>query len=121
MYAKPGGLGESITTREADADQPPKRRGEEKAPRVGVGDSVAPRRGTAEIARAYLEYLYSPEGQRLAAKHYYRPVHPQYAAPADLARFPKLELLTIEDFGGWQKVQQEHFADGGVFDRIVAK
>jgi sulfate transport system substrate-binding protein len=90
-------------------------------PPVAVVDSVVARRGTAEIARAYLEYLYSPEGQRLAAKHYYRPVHPQYAAPADLARFPKLELLTIEDFGGWQKVQQEHFADGGVFDRIVAK
>lgn len=90
-------------------------------PPVAVVDSVVARRGTAEIARAYLEYLYSPEGQRLAAKHYYRPVYPQYADPADLARFPKLELLTIEDFGGWQKVQQEHFADGGVFDRIVAK
>ncbi len=90
-------------------------------PPVAVVDSVVARRGTAEIARAYLEYLYSPEGQRLAAKHYYRPVYPQYADPADLARFPKLELLTIEDFGGWQKVQQEHFADGGVFDRIVTK
>lgn len=90
-------------------------------PPVTVVDGVASKRGTERVARAYLEYLYSPVGQKLAAKHYYRPVKPEHADPADLARFPKVELITIEDLGGWQAAQQKHFADGGVFDQIYAR
>lgn len=90
-------------------------------PPVTVVDGVASKRGTERVARAYLEYLYSPVGQKLAAKHYYRPVKPEHADPADLARFPKVALITIEDLGGWQAAQQKHFADGGVFDQIYAR
>ena len=71
------------------------------------------------LAEAYLEHLYSPEGQRIVARHFYRPRAPEHADPADLARFPQVELFTIDAvFGGWQKAQREHFDDGGVFDRI---
>ncbi len=90
-------------------------------PPVTVVDGVAKKRGTEKVAQAYLEYLYSPVGQKLAAKHYYRPVTPEHADPADVARFPKVELLTIEDLGGWQAAQQKHFADGGVFDQVYAR
>ncbi|MDI3514581.1 MAG: sulfate/thiosulfate transport system substrate-binding protein [Rhodocyclaceae bacterium] len=90
-------------------------------PPVTVVDGVASKRGTATVAQAYLEYLYSPAGQKLAAKHYYRPVKPEHADPADVARFPKLALFTIEDLGGWQAAQKKHFADGGVFDQIYAR
>lgn len=90
-------------------------------PPVTVVDGVASKRGTATVAQAYLEYLYSPSGQKLAAKHYYRPVKPEHADPADVARFPKLALFTIEDLGGWQAAQKKHFADGGVFDQIYAR
>ncbi len=89
-------------------------------PPVTVVDGVASKRGTAKVAQAYLEYLYSPVGQKLAARHYYRPVKPEHADPADVARFPKVELITIEDLGGWQAAQKKHFADGGVFDQIYA-
>ncbi|WEN43706.1 Sulfate-binding protein [Thauera sp. GDN1] len=89
-------------------------------PPVTVVDGVASKRGTAKVAQAYLEYLYSPVGQKIAAKHYYRPVKPEHADPADVARFPKVELITIEDLGGWQAAQKKHFADGGVFDQIYA-
>lgn len=89
-------------------------------PAVAVVEGNAARRGTSAIARAYLEYLYSPTGQRLVARHYYRPVAPEQADPADLARFPKLELATVADLGGWQQVQHTHFAEGGVFDQILA-
>ncbi len=89
-------------------------------PAVAVVESNAAKRGTSAIARAYLEYLYSPTGQRLVARHYYRPVAPEQADPADLARFPKLELATVADLGGWQQVQQTHFGEGGVFDQILA-
>jgi sulfate transport system substrate-binding protein len=89
-------------------------------PPVAVVDKVALRRGTTDVARAYLEYLYSKEGQEIVAKHYYRPRDPQVAAKyANL--FPKVELVTIADFGGWDAAQKKHFADGGVFDRIYAK
>ncbi|MFN3497190.1 MAG: sulfate transporter subunit, partial [Pannonibacter indicus] len=74
--------------------------------------------GTEEVAKAYLDYLYSPAGQALAAKHYYRPASPELADPEDLKRFPEVELVTIEDFGGWAKVQPEFFGDGGIFDQI---
>lgn len=71
-----------------------------------------------ELATAYLDFLYSPEGQALAFKHYYRAWDDSAANPEDVARFPELELVTIEDFGGWKKVQPEHFGDGGIFDQI---
>ena len=71
-----------------------------------------------ELAHAYLEYLYSPEGQALAFKHYYRAWDDSAADPEDVARFPDLELVTIEDLGGWAKLQPEHFGDGGIFDQI---
>ncbi|MFA5630734.1 MAG: sulfate ABC transporter substrate-binding protein [Porticoccaceae bacterium] len=90
-------------------------------PPVTVVDGVAKRHGTEALSKAYLEYLYSPEGQRLAAKHYYRPVAPGHADAADIARFPDVELFTIDDvFGGWTKAQTTHFNDGGVFDNIYA-
>lgn len=90
-------------------------------PPVTVVDGVAKKRGTEKVAQAYLEYLYSPVGQKIAAKHYYRPIKPEHADPADVARFPKVSLITIDDLGGWQAVQKKHFADGGVFDQIYAK
>jgi len=89
-------------------------------PPVAVVDKVALRHGTVDLARAYLEYLYSKEGQEIVAKHYYRPRDPEVAAKyAKL--FPKVELVTIADFGGWAAAQKKHFADGGVFDKIYAK
>jgi sulfate/thiosulfate-binding protein len=90
-------------------------------PPVTVVDKIAQKKGTTEVAKAYLEFLYSPAGQKIAAKNYYRPIYPELADPEDTKRFPKLELLTIDkDFGGWQKAQQTHFADGGTFDQIYA-
>ncbi len=90
-------------------------------PPVAVVDKNVDKHGTREVAEAYLKYLYSPEGQKIAAKHYYRPRHPEFADPADVARFPKVELVTIQSaFGGWDKAQAEHFADGGLFDQIQA-
>ena len=86
-------------------------------PPVAIVDRVVERRGTRALAQAYLEFLYSPEGQALAAEHYLRPSTPEAVARyAD--RFPKLELLTIADFGGWAAAQKAHFAEGGVFDQI---
>jgi sulfate transport system substrate-binding protein len=88
-------------------------------PPVALIDHFADKHGTYRVAHAYLEYLYSPVGQRLAARHYYRPVEPQHADPADLQRFPDVKLFTIEEVcGGWEKAQQRHFSDGGVFDQI---
>jgi sulfate/thiosulfate-binding protein len=75
-----------------------------------------------EAAQAYLEYLYSPEGQAIALKHYFRAWDASAAEPADVERFPELELVSIADFGGWAEVQPHHFGDGGVLDQIyVAK
>lgn len=87
-------------------------------PPVTVLDKNAGKHGTTDIAKAYLEYLYSPVGQDLAGKNYYRPVDPQYAKKyADT--FPEVNLVTVnEAFGGWQKAQRTHFNDGGVFDQI---
>jgi len=87
-------------------------------PPVAVVDHNVDRHGTRKLAEAYLQYLYSPAGQKLIAANYYRPVTPKYADPADLARFPKLRLFDISAFGGWQQAQQTHFADGGVFDQL---
>lgn len=75
-----------------------------------------------KLAEAYLNFLYTPEGQALAYKHFYRAWDASAAAPEDVARFPQLELVDIASFGGWAKVQPEHFGDGGIFDQIyVAK
>jgi sulfate/thiosulfate-binding protein len=91
-------------------------------PPVALVDRNVDKHGTREVAQAYLQYLYSPEGQRIAAKHYYRPRSPEHAAPADIARFPKVELVTINGaFGSWAAAQRRHFADGGEFDQIQAR
>jgi sulfate transport system substrate-binding protein len=87
-------------------------------PSVTVVDRVVDRRGTRKVATAYLEFLYSPEGQEIAARHFYRPrdasVLAKYAA-----QFPKMNLITIDAvFGGWAKAQKKHFDDGGIFDQI---
>jgi sulfate transport system substrate-binding protein len=86
-------------------------------PSVAVVDKVVLRRGTRALAEEYLRYLYSPEGQEIAARNYYRPRNPEVAAK-HAALFPKLTLVTIEDFGGWAKAQKEHFGDGGVYDQV---
>ncbi|MCX7934001.1 MAG: sulfate ABC transporter substrate-binding protein, partial [Planctomycetota bacterium] len=88
-------------------------------PPVAVVDKVVARRGTAAVAQAYLEYLYSAEGQRLVAKHHYRP---RDAEARKAHAFPEIKLVTVEEeFGGWAKAQKTHFADGGVFDQIYQK
>lgn len=88
-------------------------------PPVTVVDKNAKKKGNLELAQAYLEHLYSPEAQRIIAKHYYRPTNPESADAEDLKRFPKVELITVDkEFGGWQKAQKTHFADGGTFDQI---
>jgi sulfate/thiosulfate transport system substrate-binding protein len=90
-------------------------------PPVAVVDKVVDRKGTRAAAQAYLEYLYSPEGQALAAKHYYRPRDTAALAKAPV-RFADLQLVTIDEaFGGWQKAQKAHFADGGIFDQIYSQ
>ncbi|MGZ8162203.1 MAG: sulfate ABC transporter substrate-binding protein [Methylobacter sp.] len=88
---------------------------------VAVVDKIVKKNETQDLAEAYLQYLYSPVGQKLAAKHYYRPYQPEHANPEDLKRFPKLELFTVKnEFGGWHQAQKEHFDDGGTFDQIYA-
>jgi sulfate/thiosulfate-binding protein len=87
-------------------------------PPVAVVDKVAAKRGTTEIVKAYLEYLYTDEGQEIAAKNFYRPrsekIFAKYAN-----QFPTISLFTIDElFGGWTKTQKTHFADGGTFDKI---
>ena len=90
-------------------------------PPVAVVDANVDANGTRKPAEAYLQYLYSDAGQKLIAKNYYRPTNEKAADPADLARFPKLKLLTIDgDFSGWGKAQAAHFADGGSFDQIYS-
>ena len=88
-------------------------------PPVAWVDKNVARHGTRKQAEAYLRFLYTPEGQRLAAKHFYRPAEPDKVPAAELARFPKVPLVTVDAaFGGWKKAQTDHFADGGFFDRI---
>jgi sulfate/thiosulfate transport system substrate-binding protein len=90
-------------------------------PPVSVVDKVVDKKGTRAVAQAYLEYLYSPEGQDIAGKNFYRPIEAKAAAKY-AKQFPKLSLFTIDDtFGGWTKAQKTHFADGGVFDQIYTK
>jgi sulfate transport system substrate-binding protein len=90
-------------------------------PPVAVVDKVAKKHGTVALAQAYLQYLYTPEGQEIAARNYYRPRNPEVAA-RHAAQFPKVTLFTIDEmFGGWAKAQKEHFGDGGTFDRIYGQ
>ena len=89
-------------------------------PPVAVVDKVVDAKGTRKVAEAYLKFLYTPEAQKIIAKNYYRPAKPEDADAKDLARFPKLKLVSIDDplFGGWAKTQPKHFDDGGIFDQI---
>jgi sulfate/thiosulfate-binding protein len=86
-------------------------------PPVAVVDAVARRNGTSDLAKAYLEYLYSPEAQDLIGKYHYRPSEPAAAAKF-ASKFPKLDLVTIADFDGWKAAQAKFFADGAIFDQI---
>lgn len=86
-------------------------------PPVAVVDSVVERRHTRAPATAYLEFLYTPQGQRIIGKHFYRPREAKVAAEF-ASRYPPLKMVTIADFGGWDAVQAKYFADGGVFDQI---
>src|SRR5229473_2903263 len=87
-------------------------------PTVSIVDKVVDKKGTRAVAQAYLEYLYSPEGQEIAAKRYYRP-RSEAVAKKYSSQFPKVKLFTLaEIIGDWQKAQTTHFADGGVFDQI---
>lgn len=86
-------------------------------PPVAVVDSVVDKKGTREVAQAYLDFLYTPTGQDIAGKHFYRPIDPG-AAKKYAGTFKPLKLVSIEKFGGWQKAQKKHFNDGGVFDQI---
>ena len=87
-------------------------------PPVAVVDKVVDKKGTRAVAQAYLEYLYTPEGQEIVARHFYRPRLAAVAAK-HASQFPKISLFTIDEaFGGWTKAQKTHFADGGVFDQL---
>jgi len=88
-------------------------------PPVAIIDKVVDRRGTRKVAEAYLAFLYSAQGQQLAAKHHYRPSKPELVSSEVLKAFPAIPLVTIDTaFGGWKKAQATHFADGGTFDQI---
>lgn len=90
-------------------------------PPVTVVDKFAKKHGTEKVAKAYLEYLYTEEGQEIAAKNYYRPTLESVAKKYE-SQFPKIKLVTIDaEFGGWAKAQKEHFSDGGTFDKIYQK
>jgi sulfate/thiosulfate-binding protein len=88
-------------------------------PSVAWVDKNVAKRGTRKQAEAYLRFLYTPEGQRIVAKHHYRPSEPDKVPASELAQFPKIPMVTIDNaFGGWKKAQAEHFDNGGFFDRI---
>jgi sulfate transport system substrate-binding protein len=89
-------------------------------PPVAVVDANVDAKGTRKVAEAYVDYLYSEEGQRLAAKHHYRPSKPELVPADELQKLPELKLVSIDDpiFGGWAKAQPYHFGDGGIFDQI---
>ena len=90
-------------------------------PPVTVVDKFAKKHGTEQVAKAYLDYLYTEEGQEIAAKNYYRPISPAIAKKYE-NQFPKVNLVKIdEDFGGWTKAQKTHFSDGGTFDQVYQK
>jgi sulfate transport system substrate-binding protein len=107
----PGGQLEIVTPSTSILAEPP----------VSIVDKVVDKRGTRKVAEAYLQYLYSPEGQDIAGKNYYRPRDPA-AADRYTNQFAKVALFTIDDvFGGWDKAQATHFSDGGVFDQIYGR
>jgi sulfate transport system substrate-binding protein len=89
-------------------------------PPVAIVDEVVDGKGTRKVAEAYLNFLYTPEAQKLIAHNYYRPSDPKAADPKDLARFVDVKLVAIDDplFGGWAKAQPKHFAEGAIFDQI---
>jgi len=88
-------------------------------PPVAWLDTNVQKKGNEAVAKAYLEYLFSPVGQKLAAKHFFRPASREHAAPEDLARLLEVKMVTIEEeFGGWAKAQATHFADGAIFDQL---
>ncbi len=90
-------------------------------PPVAVVDKVVDKRGTRQVAEAYLEYLYSEEGQEIAAKHFYRPTN-EIVSKKYIKQFPQIELFKIDEaFGGWKNAHKTHFADGGTFDQIYLK
>lgn len=90
-------------------------------PPVAVVDNTVDKKGTREVATEYLKYLYSNEGQEIAAKNFYRPTNPEIAKKYE-SQFPKIKLITIDGaFGGWNNAQKKHFDDGGVFDQIYTK
>ncbi len=90
-------------------------------PAVSLVDGNVDKEGKRKVAEAYLDFLYTVPAQAAIARHFYRPVRPEFADKADLARFPSLKLVTIDGcFGGWAKAQAEHFSDGGLFDQVMA-
>lgn len=89
-------------------------------PPVAIVDTIVDKKGTRDLAQGYLEYLYSDEGQAIAAANYYRPFKPEAAAPEDIARFGEVNLVTIDEFGGWREAQPAFFGDGGIFDQIYS-
>jgi len=126
-----GGLGDVLVAWENEALLAVKELGADKLqvvvptvsvlaePPVAVVDRVVLRRGTREVATAYLQYFYSKEGQEIVARNYYRPRDPEIAAKY-AAQYPKLNLVTIAEFGGWARAQADHFSEGGIFDQIYA-
>ena len=90
-------------------------------PPVALVDKVVDKRGSRAVAQAYLDYLYSPEGQEIAGRHHYRPTDPTVAAKF-AGQYPKMSLFTIDEvFGGWAKAQKAHFSDGGSFDQVFTR
>jgi len=90
--------------------------------KVAIVDKNVDRKGTRELAKAFLDQLYSPAAQKIFAKNFYRPGRPEHVDPADLKAFPKAKLVKIDDvFGGWAKAQLTHFDNGGIFDKIYSK
>ena len=87
-------------------------------PPVALVDGNVDAKGTRKVAEAYLQYLYSDVGQKIAAKHFYRPFKPEAADPNDIKRFADVKLVTIDEFGGWKEAQPKYFGDGGLFDQI---
>ncbi len=88
-------------------------------PPVSIVDGNVDAKGTRKVAEAYLKFLYTPPAQAIIARNHFRPFHPEFADKADLAQFPKLDLITVDGkFGGWAKAQAKFFADGGVFDQF---
>lgn len=125
------GIGDVLITWENEAHLALKESGEDKfeivtpslsilaEPAVALVDGNVDRKGTRKVAQAYLEFLYQPTAQKIISKNFYRPARPEFAEPAQLKQFPKLQLITIDKtFGGWAAAQKKHFADGGIFDQI---